>query len=234
MLGTIYNEIIYRPLLNLLVFFYNVIPGHDIGVVIILLTILIRIALAPSFHKSLKSQAAMSALQPKLNELREKHKDDKEGQARAMMQLYKEHKINPLSSCLPLLVQLPLLIALYQVFDKALKSKLEGLYGFVSNPGTVNLDFLGLINLAHSSLIIAFVAAAAQFWQSKMMIPKTPSTNQDFSASMSKNMLYLMPIMTLFLAWQFKIPNGLLLYWIATTLFSIAQQYYIMRKQPVP
>ncbi len=76
----------------------------------------------------------MSALQPKLNELREKHKDDKEGQAKAMMELYKEHNVNPLSSCLPLLIQLPLLIALYKVFAKALKGNLGGLYHFYSQP----------------------------------------------------------------------------------------------------
>src|SRR4051812_37319042 len=113
-LGVAYHEVIYRPLLNILVFLHNIIPGHDIGVVIILTTILIRLALAPSFHKSLKSQKTMNELQPKLNQVREKYKDDKEGQAKAMMELYKDHKINPLSSCLPLLIQLPILIALYQ------------------------------------------------------------------------------------------------------------------------
>ena len=101
---SIYNEAIYRPLLNLLVFFYNIIPGHDIGLVIILLTILIRLILAPSFHKSLTSQKALNDLQPKLNELREKHKDDKEAQARGIMGLYKEYKIKPLASCLPLII----------------------------------------------------------------------------------------------------------------------------------
>src|SRR3954470_12136721 len=95
----LYNDVIYRPILNLLVFLYNVIPGHDIGLVIILVTIVIRFILAPFMHKSLKSQRAMNALQPKLNEVREKYKNDKEGQAKAMMELYKEHKVNPLSSC---------------------------------------------------------------------------------------------------------------------------------------
>src|SRR6185369_11791194 len=138
MLYTIYNTIIYRPLLNLLVFFHNVIPGHDIGVVIILLTILIRLALAPSFHKSLKSQKAMNDLQPKLNELREKHKENKEAQAKAMMELYKEHKINPFASCLPLLIQLPLLLALNQVFRAALGTgHIEGLYSFVHAPSVI-------------------------------------------------------------------------------------------------
>jgi len=109
--------------------------------------LLIRLALAPSFHKSLKSQKAMNDLQPKLNEMREKHKDNKEAQAKAMMELYKEHKINPLSSCLPLLIQLPILIGLYQVFRIALNpsiniaTRLNGLYHFVPRPDMISPYF---------------------------------------------------------------------------------------------
>jgi len=227
----LYNTIIYRPLLNLLVFFYNVIPGHDIGVVIILLTILIRLALAPSFHKSLKSQQAMNELQPKLNEIREKYKDDKEGQARAMMQLYKDHKINPMSSCLPLIIQLPILIALYQVFAKALKSSLEGLYSFIQNPGTINPYFLRLVDLSKPSVILGVVAGAVQFWQSKMMLPKVPG--QDATAKiMAMQTTYILPVISAIIA--IKLPAGLPLYWIVTTLFAVAQQYYIKRKKPAP
>ncbi len=149
----IYNEIIYRPILNLLVWLYNVIPGHDIGIVIILVTLVIRFLLAPFMHKSLKGQRAMSALQPKLNDLREKHKEDKEGQAKAMMELYKEHNVNPFSSCLPLLIQLPILISLYRVFGKALKGNLDGLYHFISNPGVLNPKFLGLFDLSQPAIM---------------------------------------------------------------------------------
>jgi len=225
----LYNSIIYYPLLNLLVFFYNIIPGHDIGVVIILLTLLIRVALAPSFHKSLKSQSAMNALQPKLTELREKHKDNKEAQAKAMMDLYKEHKINPLSSCLPLLVQLPILIALYQVFSKALSNHLSGLYSFVANPGTIDPKFLGLMDLSKPSIVLGVIAGLAQFWQSKLMMPKS-SAGQDTTAKiMSMQTTYVLPIISVVIA--IKLPAGLPLYWIVTTLFAVAQQYYIMRKQ---
>jgi YidC/Oxa1 family membrane protein insertase len=215
------------------VFFYKVIPGHDIGVVIILLTLLIRLLLAPSFHKSLKSQKAMNDLQPKLNDLREKHKDDKEGQARAMMALYKEHQVNPLSSCLPLLIQLPILIALYQVFSKALANHLSGLYSFVNFTGTINPKFLGLIDLSKHSgetvpgIILAVIAGAAQFWQSKMMLPQAASQDATTKA-MQMQTTYVLPIISIVIA--LKLPAGLPLYWIVTTLFAIAQQYYIHRK----
>ena len=228
-LTLLYNDIIYRPLLNLLVFFYNIIPGHDIGVVIILLTLLIRLALAPSFHKSLKSQKAMNDLQPKLTELREKHKDNKEAQAKAMMELYKEHKINPLSSCLPLLVQLPFLIALYQVFSKALNNNLAGFYTFVKHPGSIDPKFLGLVDLSLPSIALGVIAGLAQFWQSKLMMPKS-SPGQDATAKiMSMQTTYVLPVISVIIA--IKLPAGLPLYWIVTTLFAVAQQYYIMRKQ---
>jgi YidC/Oxa1 family membrane protein insertase len=229
MLSQIYNAIIYHPLLNLLVFFYNYIPGHDVGVVIILLTVLIRLILAPSFHKSLQGQKAMNALQPKLNEVREKYKDDKEGQAKALMQLYKDHKINPLSSCLPLLIQLPILIGLYQVFRDGLRSHLAGLYSFVHNPGTINPMFLGIIDLSKPSLVLGILAGAAQFWQSKMMMPTTPGQDATTKA-MAMQTTYVLPILTVIIS--VKLPAGLPLYWIVTTLFAIAQQYYVMRKQP--
>lgn len=224
----IYNEAIYRPLLNLLVFFYNIIPGHDIGLVIILLTLLIRLALAPSFHKSLTSQKAMNELQPKINSLREKYKNDKEGQARAMMELYKEHKINPLSSCLPLVIQLPILIALYQVFSKALSNHLVGLYSFVSNPGTINPLFLGWLNLSKPSIVLGIIAGLAQFWQSKMMMPKT-ATQDSTTQIMSWQTTYMLPIVSVVIA--IKLPAGLPLYWVVTTLFAVGQQYYILKRK---
>ena len=227
----LYHEGIYRPLLNLLIYVYNVLPGHDIGIVIILLTLLIRLLLAPSFHKSLKSQSDMNALQPKLAELKEKHKDDKEGQAKAMMDLYKENKINPLSSCLPLLIQLPILIALYQVFQKTLGGSVEGLYTFVQNPGTINPYFLGLINLSKPSLAFGVIAGLAQFWQSKITMPSTP--NQDSTAKiMAMQTTYVLPFVSAFIA--LRLPAGLPLYWIITTLFAVGQQYYIMRQRKLP
>lgn len=226
---TAYSDVIYRPLLNLLVFFYNVIPGHDIGLVIILLTLVIRLILAPTMHKTLKSQKAMTALQPKMNELREKHKENKEAQAKAMMELYKEHKVNPLSSCLPLLVQLPILIALYQVFAKALKGNLTGLYYFISNPHTIDPRFLHLIDLSKPNIVFAVLAGLAQFWQSKLMMPKTE--NQDATAkALSLQTIYVLPAISVFIA--LKLPAGLPLYWIVTTLFAVGQQYYVARTHP--
>ncbi len=228
MLG-IYHEIIYRPILNLLVYLYNVLPVHDIGLVIILVTLVIRIILAPLMHKSLKGQKAMSALQPKMAELKETHKNDKEAQAKAMMELYKEHKVNPLSSCLPVLIQLPILIALYQVFAKALKGNLEGLYHFVHNPGVLNPKFLNLVDLSHPNIVFAILAGLAQFWQSRMISSwnGTPANQDATQKALNVQMTYVLPIVSVVIAWT--LPAGLPLYWIVTTLFAVGQQYYIQR-----
>ncbi len=242
-LSVFYNDIIYRPLLNLLIFFYNIIPGHDIGAVIIVVTILIRLALAPSFHRSLKSQKAMNDLQPKLNEIREKFKEDKEGQAKAMMQLYKDYKINPFSSCLPLLIQLPILIGLYQVFRIALAGRsISGLYSFVKAPLSINPKFLGLVDLSKigwsasgyywPAIILGILAGLAQFWQSKLMMPKTSQQQDVTMKAMSLQTTYILPLLSMIIA--VRLPAGLPLYWVVTTLFAVGQQYYILRKkQPI-
>jgi YidC/Oxa1 family membrane protein insertase len=236
-MGNLFNTILVHPLLNLLVFVYQYVP--DIGATIIILTILIRLVLLPSFHKSMKHQRALQALQPKMQEIKEKYKDDQQRQAAAMMELYKVHKVNPLSSCLPILIQLPLLIGLYRVFMQSLNGdELQGLYSFIQNPGHIDTMFLGWIDLAAKhNYIMAAVAAILQFIQTRMTMKKNAADNAsvkgdvaaDTAKMMQSYMLYLLPAMTFFFGVQF--PAGLALYWIVTTLFGIAQQYYILRRE---
>ncbi|KKS26133.1 MAG: Sporulation associated-membrane protein [Parcubacteria group bacterium GW2011_GWA2_42_11] len=230
---TLFNEALYRPLFNGLVFLYNIIPFHDFGVAIILLTLLIRILLYPLNQKAIRSQKKLTELQPQIKELQAKFKTDKVKQSQALMELYKKEGINPASGCLPLLLQFPILIAMYQVFLKVLKPEsLGALYLFVSRPETINPMFLGLVDLSKSNYIMAIMAGLLTFWQSKMMMGSQSnknSTGGDFSAMMSKQMLYIMPLMTIFIAW--KLPAGLALYWVATTAFGIIQQYLTIRKK---
>ncbi len=228
----IYETAIYEPILNLLVWLYNTIPGHDVGVVIIVVTVIIRLILAPFMHKSLKGQREMSALQPKLAEIKEKHKHDRTEQTKALTEFYKENNVNPLSSCLPILIQLPILIALYHVFSKALKGNLEGLYPFVFNPGTLNTHLFGLVDLTNPNIWFAILAGIAQFWQSWMMYKVQQKQGQDETMkAMALPTLFILPIVSIYIAW--KLPAGLPLYWIITTLFAIGQQYYFNRKNPL-
>ncbi|MBP9748906.1 membrane protein insertase YidC [Patescibacteria group bacterium] len=235
--GLILKTVFYAPLYNALIFLYNVLPGHDVGLAIILLTAAIRLLTLPLNSSSLRSQKAMQELQPKLKELQIKYKGDKEGLAKQTMALYAEQKVNPFASCLPILIQLPFLIGLYQVLRNALESKgFDVLYPFVQNPGTINAVSFGIINLATASWILALVAGASQFWQAHMlssMAPPKPvsegAKDEDMMAMMNKQMKYMMPVMTTVIAWT--LPAGLALYWITTNLLAIAQQWWLFRKQ---
>ena len=226
-----FNVVLYQPLFNSLVLIYLYLPGHDFGIAVIILTLLIKFALYPLGVRAIRSQKSMAQLQPKMKEIQERFKDNKEQQSKAMMELYKTEKINPLSGCLPLIVQLPILIGLYQVFWKGFgETQLKFLYSFVSSPVQIDTTFLGIMDLAQSSIILAIVTGIAQFFQSKMMATKQKALNgrADFSQMMQKQMLYFFPVFTVFILW--RLPAAVALYWLTTTLFTIVQQYIILKK----
>jgi len=151
------------------------------------------------------------------------------------MEFYKENKVNPASGCLPLIIQIVFFIALYRAFIAGLNfdSGCVDLYSSVKCPEGIKTTFFGILDLVKPSIILAVIAAAGQFIQTKMIMPKTdPSAKKgDFSAIMSQQMLYLGPLLTLFIGAKF--PAGLALYWVVNTLFAIGQQYLIIRKNPV-
>lgn len=235
---SIFNEFLYRPLFNLLVFLYNTLPGSDIGIAIIAVTAIVKLVFWPMTGKAVKSQKALQEIQPKIKEIQEKYKDNKEEQAKKLMEFYKENKVNPMSGCLPLLVQIPILIALYQVFLKGFDpSSLSALYSFIHNPGIIDPIFLGFVNLSLPNKVFAVLAGISQFLQAKMTMPKkvklpnAPKSSDEFmSQAISKQMLYFLPVFTVLISW--KLPSGLALYWIVTTLFTLIQQYVIMRSNP--
>jgi len=234
MISDIFYEGLYRPLFNLLVYFYNI--TGSLGLAIILITIVIRVVLYPLAKKSLKSQIAMKKIQPEVKELQEKHKDDKEKQTKEMMELYKKHGVNPFSGCLPLLIQLPILIALYRVFINGIeKVEPERLYTWVADPGKLHTMFLGVIDLAQKNIGLALIAGAVQFVQTKLTLasslksnpkPKKKKEGMDMAEIMNKQFLYFLPAMTVFIGISF--PSALPLYWIISTLFSIGQ-YYVLQ-----
>jgi len=235
----LFHTIIYQPLYNILIFLYNVVPGKDFGVSIILITIFLRVILMPLYKKQIESQQKMQELQPKIKELQERTKGNKEQQTKQMMELYKEHKTNPFSGCLPLIVQLVFLIAIYQVLIKISSNGLSvdtsQLYSFVANPGKINQFFIYIVDLTKPNIVIAALAAIAQYFQTKMLMKQQPqvakkddSGKPDMAQMMSKQMLYLGPFLTLFIG--IKFPAGLALYWLVGTLFMLAQQVVIEKK----
>ena len=229
---SVFNLVLYQPLFNALVLLYEYIPGHDFGVAVIVLTILIKLVLYPLGAQAIRSQKSLSELQPKMKEIKEKFKQDKEQQTKAMMELYKREKVNPLSGCLPLLVQLPILIALFRVFWKGFgEEQMGALYSFVPYSGQIDTTFLGLVNLGEASIILALLTGVVQFIQTKMVTPKQKSNRKgppDFSQMMQKQMLYFFPVFTVFILW--RLPAAIALYWLVTTLFTIGQQYIMLKK----
>ena len=253
----LFTTIFYQPLLNLLVFLYNVIPGHDIGVAIIVLTILIKLILYPFSIKSIQSQKALQSLQPKIDALKNQYKNEKEKLASAMMKLYKDEKVSPFSSCLPLLIQLPIFITVYQVFRTGLSNgSLDLLYSFVANPGSLSPIAFGFFDLSKilssgiaisginlSSLtqilstvfklefIIVILASVSQIVQMRMFSTKKPeiksagSQDENMTAIMNKQMMFMMPLLTLFIG--LTMPIGLSLYWFVNAIFTIIQQKLI-------
>ncbi len=225
----VFNKVLYQPLFNALALLYNFLPGNDFGIAVIVLTILIRLALHPLMSQSLKSRKVFSELQPRIKEIQEKFKNDKQKQAEEMLKLYQTEKINPIGGLLPLLIQLPLLIALYQVFWKGLQPEaMNSLYSFIPRFGEINPSFLGVVNLSQASMFLAVLAGTVQFVQAKMMSPKSKSkkgkTNQ-ITDIMQKQMLYFLPVFTIVIL--LRLPAAIALYWIITSLFSIGQQYNI-------
>ena len=232
-LSFIYNELLFKPLFNLLVFITNVLPGHNIGVSILIVTIVVRLALVPpSLHQARqmqKNQAKMAELKSRLDKIKKKHANDQTKKAEETMRLYKEAGINPASGCLPLLIQLPILIALYRVFLVGISPETyRFLYNFVPPPNTVGLTLFAL-DLSQRSVLLAVIAGVFQLILMKSVTPQQqPSVGADdqsaqMMASMQKNMAFIFPIMTVFIAMQ--LPAALALYWVATTMFGIVQQY---------
>ena len=234
-----FQAVFYQPLFNALVFLYTALPGNDVGVAIVVLTLIIRFVLYPLNKKSIQSQKALQELQPKMEEIKKLYANNKQEQGRAMMELYKSEKVNPFSSCLPLLIQFPFLIAVYYVFRDGLAGpeSLDMGYEFMSRPEVISPITLGRFDLSKVSPTLAVLAGAAQYWQAKMMVTKRPpkivqnkegSKDEDMMAIMNKQMVYFMPAITVFIGLSF--PAGLTLYWLITTIFTGLQQMYLFKK----
>ena len=236
-----FKTILYYPLYNLLIFFVWMTPGNSIGWAIIALTVLVRVALLPSSLKASKAQVRLQMLQPEMNRIKSEIKD-KTAQGKALMDLYKREGVSPFSSCLPLLIQLPILIILYQVFRAGTHiENFSLLYSFVPRPETINPNFLWFNLSLADPWVLPILAGASQFWLSKLTMPPTPQqvdadgkpVAADPMMMMNKQMIYLFPLMTIYIA--HNLPAALSLYWIITTVFGILQQLYVnktIKKKP--
>lgn len=234
-----YTEFLWRPLFNLLVGLTNVIPGHFMWVAIILVTLAVRLILLPlslqQARHAQRQQTKMADVKQALKRIQAQYKDDKQKQAQETMAAYRRAGVNPASGCLLLLIQLPILLALYRVFLTPIAPEsFQFLYSFVAVPTAVNLSFFG-IQLTAGSLWLAIVAGVAQFIQVRYFsptqtAPPTASDSDDTAkmmAGMQRNMAYIFPAMTVFIS--LRLPSALALYWIISISLAILQQIILQK-----
>ncbi len=233
MLTNIWDTLLYEPFVNLLAFFINIMPGGDVGLAVILLTILVKIALYPLSKKSIESQAKMNLLTPELNKIKASGVS-KEEQAKQTFELYKKYNTNPFSGCLLVLIQIPIIFALYYAFAKGIDfSGGNVLYSFVKVPEQMNMVFLGVLDLTQKSIVLAVLAGVSQYFQATLM-PKpatgaeTGSFQESFAKSMQVQMKYVFPFLIAFIA--YSVSGAIALYWVTSNVFAIAQQVYLNKK----
>jgi len=237
----IWNTIFYQPIYNGLIFIIKNITLGDVGFAIIILTVFVKLILSPLTKKSIKSQVMMKKMEPELKKIK-KDFPNKEEQAKKTFELYKKYGTNPFSGCLVVILQLPVIFALYYVFFKPFSIDSSLIYSFINPPTSLHTNFLGLIELGAKSPVLGILAAITQFIQGQISNPKKPkveilkdekeieskSFQDQLSDSMQMNVKYILPIFIGFVAW--KLSAAVALYWIISNIFTITQEWYIRRK----
>ena len=231
-----FTAVFYQPIYNVLVFLINVLPWADAGVIIILVTLLVRFILFPLSQKSIRTQLKMRDIGPELEAIKLKYVNDKQEQAKQTMAFYKQKGVNPFSGFFAILIQFPIIIALYRIFLGSGISKIDPglLYSFIHVPShAVSMMFLGFISLTSKNIIFALLAAITQFIQAQIITPPAPpvvagaqkSIGNDLARSMTFQSKYVLPIMIFFIA--FAVSAAVSLYWIVSTTFSSCQELFV-------
>ncbi len=251
-LGNLWLQGVYRPILNTMVFLIKVLPGNNLGFAIIILTLIIRTILLVPSQRAMRSQKRMQELQPKLEAIKKKYKDNQEKLAMETMNLWKSNKVTPFGSCLPIFIQFPILIGLYYVVREGLHiDKIELLYATVGNGFSfeaMNTNFLGVLELMDLNIIVLpLIVGGLQFIQmnlamsrakkkkeakagTKSVSKKIKKTGdmQDEMQMATSMMKYLMPVMIAF--FTASLPAGVGLYWGTSTMYGIVQQVVVNKE----
>lgn len=240
---TLFRAFITKPFLNFLIFIASILPGHNLGVAIIILTLVVKFLLFIPTQHSLEGQKKMQKAQPHLDEIRRRYKDDPKRMQEETMRVWREHGINPFQSCLPLLIQLPVLIGVFYVVRDGSMLALSRhlIYPFYQHlDWTFGTTFLGLDLLQSNAFLFAPLLVALQFLQMKLTFAlakrkkdqadgNKPASDADKTQQIQqKMMLYGLPLMIGVFAFQF--PAAVSLYWGVSTLFAIGQQIIVNRR----
>ncbi len=230
----LYHAFFFNPLYNFLILLFNLFPWADAGLMVIVLTILVRLLLFPLSRKAVLTQLKMNSIAPEIAEIKAKHANNSEAQARETFALYKEKGVNPFSGIVVILIQIPLIFALYRIFLHISEIDTSVLYSFMSAPAHIDTIFLGFLDVSGKSIILALLAAVSTFLQlyfsTQNQAPSTAakgSFGEGLAKSMQTQMKYFFPVMVFFIS--YNISAVIALYWLTTNLFSIGQEYFIKR-----
>ncbi len=234
----LFGTLVTTPLYNGIVSLMHFLPWADLGIAVIFFTIIIRLILFPLAQASLRTQIVAQKIQPEIDGLREKYKNDAQQQAAKIMEVYRSNKINPFASIFFLLIQIPIIFGLYFMFLKAGLPAVNDalLYSFVTGPEHVSTFFLGFIDMTIRSIPIAILAGVTQFIQARLI--KTPDTQKkgsfgaDFMKGMQFQMKYIFPVIITFVA--AALPASVALYWATSNTFSIVQEVVLRKKLGKP
>jgi YidC/Oxa1 family membrane protein insertase len=234
-ISAFFHAAFYNPIYNALVALVAFVPGGDVGIAVILLTIVIRLILLPFSLSAARTQRAMKILEPKIKELKEKHKGDKEKEALETLTLYREAQVNPFASILTVFIQIPVLLALYWVFYYEPFSTINTtrLYALTPVPHFISLEFLGLVSVAGKSIVLAVLAGLSQFLQAHMALSGTmkPSAGKgiqnDFQRVMGLQLKYVFPFLIGTIS--YTTSGAVALYFITTNLAGSLQEWYVKR-----
>jgi len=231
-------DYIYLPIYNLLAFFVDIIPGGDLGIAVIAVTLAVRIIFLPISLSAARTQEAMKEIQPQLKEIKEKYKKEPQEQAKAMMALYKENNVKPFSSMLLMFIQIPILFGLFFVTKDAALYSIDPalLFSFIPAPEVLSAFFLGTFPVATSSLVLAIFAGITQYAYAHYAIPMPPkkpssesSVQDEFGRAMALQMRYVFPFMMMFIGYA---SGAIALYLAAGNIFMFAQTLFIQRRYP--
>ena len=224
-----FTTIVIQPLYNAFIYIVNYLPGHELWVAVVILTILLKIILVPLFKKQVRDQVVMQHLSPKLKELQEKYKNQREVLAKETMSLYGKFKVNPLLSILILIIQLPFLIGLYRIFYYDLAMYKDLLYSGVNFPESISHLFF-IFDLTQKSIILAVLAAITQYLLGDLMFKNKANTEEsEVLKAMNMQMKYFLPVMIGVVS--YITPSVIALYMIVTNIFGIIQE--ILIKKPL-
>lgn len=223
-----YTTIVLQPLYNALIFIVNLLPNHDLWIALVVITVLFKLVLVPLFKKQVRDQIIMQHLAPKMKAMQDKFKDKREDLAKETLAMYRKYKVNPFVSIFLLLIQLPFLIGLYQIFYYDISAYTNLLYSGLSVPETINKLFFGF-NLGEKSIILAVVAGVSQYvlgmYMFKQKTPEEEKAENDFIRAMNLQMKYFLPVVIAVVC--AITPAVISLYIIVTNLFGIGQEIVI-------